>query len=475
MISIDPPFDFQFDQRSVKYLCRHQVWESSEITRKNCPFGLHSIFKEYAALPQDYPLRVTMEHGLKFDDNPSHIAKSTPFQAILTPSEIRTPVIEQVPGKRALPVGFAFLYAKALFAKFGLETIPEKARKGTLVFPFKSTSRTTIHFDHTSYATELKSLPQKFHPVFVCLYWADVKDGLAQIYQDAGLSVVTAGHRFDPLFFHRFYDLCRRFRYSASNDIGTNLFLAVESDCRFFYLEGPNLRREIIKRKIDDREGDVFDLNRTESLRLFSEPVEETTPEQLAFVNSFLGKEHFVSPKHLRRLLLREQRLFEKRPWWHSEKRLLAPPDATDFTWIKLAPCRGWQYPETNLAYRWMRQKNDAWVDLSFPRRLQNREAILSCQIHRMACEHLKISVNNQNISNLRFCEDENGSRFVGTVPPEILSKPLAKGIARISFHAEKPIPPSELYLHNLKKRHFGAAVSRISLRPKSEGIDSPV
>jgi len=470
MIPNDVLFDFHFEQQRVEYLCQNQEWTSSEIHKGNDTFGLANILKEYANLPQEYVLRLTLEHGLKFDDNQSTVANKTIFQTILTPSKIRTPVIEREAGKRALPIGFGFLYAKTLFQKFKLETIPEMDRKGTLVFPFKSTPNTRVHFDHAAYATTLKSLPEQFQPVYVCLYWADITKGLSKVYREANISIVTAGHRNDPLFFHRFYDLCRRFRYAASNDIGTNLFLSVNSGCRFFYLDGSELRREVLpNRKVDDRVGDVFENNRAESRRLFSTPVEEITPEQCAYVNMFLGVDYYISPRKMRRVLLREQRLFEKRPWWHGEKQLLAPPDASDFTWNKFAPCRGWYFLETegDTAFRWMGQTDDAWVDLSYPRRFQKCETNLSCQIHCMACDHLEISVNNIKVPDIKLTQEGNKFRVSGLLPPEILAKSHSKGVVRIGFHVKNAIRPNERDPENAETRRLGVAISHISLCPK--------
>lgn len=471
MIPNGSPFDFHFEQQRVEYLCRDQEWGSSEIHEGNDTFGLANIFKEYAGLPQEYPLHLTLEHGLKFDDNQSTIANKTIFKTILTPSRIRNPIIEREPGKRALPVGFGFLYAKALFQKFALKIIPENDRKGTIVFPFKSTPNTTVHFDHAAYATVLKFLPEKFQPVHVCLYWADIDKGLPLIYRDAKIPIVTAGHRYDPLFFHRFYDLCRRFRYAASNDIGTNLFLSVNSGCRFFYLDGPELRREVLpNRKVDDRVGNVFEQNRDESKRLFSSHVEEITPEQRNYVDTFLGVDCFLSPKHLRHLLLREQRLFENRPWWYNEKRLSAPPDAHNFTWNKFAPCQGWYFLESDAdtIFRWMGRTDDAWVDLSYPWRFRKRKAAFSCRVHCMACEHIEINVNDQKIANLKRFNDRNGFRLEGTVSPETLATPLAKGVTRIGFHVSNAIRPSEHNPNNPETRRLGVAVSQISLQPES-------
>lgn len=464
-----PPFDFQFDQDKVDELCRDQYWCGSELRSGNVAFGLADIFKEYANLPQQYSLRLSMETGLKFDDNQSAIANKTIFQTILTPSKIRTPIIEREAGKRALPVGIGFLYAKALFQKFDLKIISESDRKGTIVFPFKSTPKTTVHFDHAAYAVELKSLPEQFQPVYACLYWADVTKGLSKVYREADIPIVTAGHRNDPLFFHRFYDLCRRFRYSSSNDIGTNLFLSVHSGCRFFYLDGDGLRREVISdSKIDDRIGTTFDKNREISRKLFAEPVEKITPEQRAFVDSFLGLKHFVSPKKLRRILLREQRLFEKRPWWHGEKKLLAHPDASDFTWNKFAPSQGWYFLENegDISFRWMGQTDDAWVELSYPRRFQKREAYLNVQIHCIACDHLEISVNNVKIPDIKLIQDGNQFRVSGLLSPEILTKSPSKGVVRIGFHVKNAFPPNEPDANYAETRRLGVAVSHISLRP---------
>lgn len=463
------PFDFAFDQANIEELCQPRVVESPEYENHNDAFGMNALLKEYAGLPLEYPLRLTMEHGLKFDDNATMLGMDTQFETILTPSALRADIVNRTSDKRAIPIGFFALHAKALFPKFGLSEVAEHDRRGTLVFPFKSTPNTTVSFDHAAFARDLAALPEKFHPVYVCVYWSDVKKGVHRIYRDAGIPVVTAGHRYDPMFMFRILDLCRRFRYAASNELATNLFISFDAGCRFFYIPGPGYKREIgIHKKVDDRSGTTYEENRATFRALFSELRDAPTPEQSAFVKRYLGTDNFASPQELKRIILTAQRRYEGRPWWQTARRLLAPPDAGDFSWDQMAPNRGWYFPERHgdAHVRWMGQTDEASVDLSWKHR---GAAVLRCHIFGSTTSDVSISVNGVSMRKVKAIPEDVGFWLEGLVPEKAFADPPAKGTVKITIVVKGAHSPNEVDPENEETRRLGVAVSRLMLQQKND------
>ena len=458
-------FEFAFKQTDIDGLCQPRFIESPEFEHHNDAFGMNVLLKEYAGLPWEYPLRLTMEHGLKFDDNATMLGMDTRFETILTPSILRADIINKTSDKKAIPVGFFALHAKALFSKFQLPPVAESDRRGTLVFPFKSTPGTTVIFDHDAFAGEILALPEKFHPVHVCVYWSDVKNGVHEIYRNAGIPVVTAGHRYDPLFMFRILDLCRRFRYAASNELATNLFISFDSGCRFFFLPGPGYKREIGENKrVDDRTGSTYEENRATFRTLFADLRDEPPEEQRVFVKRYLGKDSFVSPRELRGIILKAQRRYEGRPWWHSSRRLLAPPKADDFSWGEMAPNRGWYFPEKHgdADVRWMGQTDEAWVDLTWKHR---SPALVRCHIYSAATSEVKVFVNGISIKKPKVCPDSVGYWLEGRAPAEAFENPPAKEIVRITVKVTGAFCPNEVDPENAEIRRLGVAISRFMLK----------
>lgn len=71
----------------------------------------------------------------------------------------------------------------------------------------------------------LRSLPAEYSPIDVCVYSTDIA-GIGARFAREGFGVISAGHRHDPLFLHRFYWMCRRRRFALSVDDGTHVLLA---------------------------------------------------------------------------------------------------------------------------------------------------------------------------------------------------------------------------------------------------------
>jgi hypothetical protein len=291
---------FLLDQNNLQLLCKDRDLKTAEIHSSNDYYGQASILKEYANISKNYSLKCVLEHGLFFNDWVWHADQNIELPIFLSVSSKRSHIQKLKTSKKSIPVGFGFLYAIKLFKERYGQNIETIKPHGTIVFPSHSTHHITAKFDFEHYSNKLSSLPDKYHPITVCIYWRDFLLGHHCSYQNKGFQIVTCGHMYDPLFWLRFYDLCRRFKYATSNDFGTHLFLSIKSGCSFFYTNSEKITH------VNPQEYELLDYSKTkeESVRYFSEPIDEISCDQMKFVNDIMGVNHFKSKEEIRTLLL---------------------------------------------------------------------------------------------------------------------------------------------------------------------------
>ncbi|WP_373531839.1 hypothetical protein [Vampirovibrio sp.] len=293
------------EDSGLAQLCQEPSLSNPEIFKPNHFYGNAQSLKRYAGFPDWYALKAVIQHGLYFygGDFTAGSELDTQLPLFLPTTPKRAEIYQRLShGRPAIPIGSAFLYAKQLID----QTHPVKATpKGTLAFPSHSTRYVKSRLNHEEFAERLINLPEKFHPITVSIYWRDYLDGEHLPYVKRGLSIITNGHMLDPDFSSRVYLNCRAHRYVCATDVGSHLFFAVESGCRFFLLplsQPVELQakeaRHLVTTHAKDRS--MYD----EAYRLFSGPVDEVTFEQSAFVDSHLGKDCFKTPQELRKLLL---------------------------------------------------------------------------------------------------------------------------------------------------------------------------
>lgn len=459
----NPELSLRYGQDNLAELCTPINLDYSAGYRNNSAFGITNILKRYADFPENYPVRFAVEHGLKFNEGGIHPDAVRHFNTILTPSTERAESLARILGKNTKAIGFGFLYAMHLYDEEFGNHLPNVERKGTLFMPLKSTRLTSIDVDHAAFAKTLLALPQRFQPVSVCIFWFDYQRGSHRAYEEAGLPLVTAGHRHHPDFFFRMYNIVRQFRYTTSNEIGTNLGVSIAAGCQFFYIKGPKYTRTVAVEKLpnDERSGDAYELNRIELQRLFSDPIDEHTPEQLAFVDRFMGTPNFKSPKELREIMLKAHRLQENLPFWHGFKKLTCPPNAKNYDFSIPAPGKGWYFIENDgeRHFRWMGMSKDAWIDLQWD---TNGPVALTCQIHSVVspaiATGLKISVNEQPLTTFSLTPNESGFVIEGKIGF------LTSGIVRIHFYVPEVLRPCDVYPGNPETRFLGMAVSDICI-----------
>jgi len=227
---------FHYDQANLSKVCSDRPLTRCEIAEGNDYYGNAKNLKQYLGLRASYQFKFVLEHSVYLGDDIWTQDAESKVPLFLSNSPSRAKLHRQKTKKRSIPIGYGFLYAIENFRnQHGGEV--SSGRRGTIVFPSHSTHHIMADFDIAGYADYLVDLPEKFQPVVVCIYWKDYLNGSADYYRQRGLSVVSAGHLFDSMFFLRLYDICRQFEYSTSNLIGGSLFMSVASGCKYFFAQ----------------------------------------------------------------------------------------------------------------------------------------------------------------------------------------------------------------------------------------------
>ncbi len=293
--------DLCFGQDQLEVICPDRALETDEFHTPNDYYGQASVLKRYAGLDQHYCLKAVLEHGVVLDDRMWPYDRDQQLPWILAASPRRAEQLAQLSGKRSVPIGFGFLYARALAEKLH-PTQTEGRRSGTIVFPCHSTHTVTADYDHQEYARRIEGLPEAAQPASVCLYWRNYEFGHHEIYQRRGIPVFSAGHMFDRDFMLRFYDLCRRFRYAASNVFGTHFFQSVASGCRFFHLPSEEIRWDVpdLQKEGAARGTPLGEYESEISASSCGDFESVDIEQQRAVVDRVLGADSMLTPSELR-------------------------------------------------------------------------------------------------------------------------------------------------------------------------------
>lgn len=303
--------DYLFDQVNLELICKDRLLDTCEIHEPNDFYGQASVVKEYLGLPRKYPLKAVFEHSFFLDDWMWDADKHQNLPVIFSSSRHRTEIHRKYTNKISIPIGYGYLYAIKNMAEKYPEPCSE--RKGTVAFPSHSTHHIEAVFDYSGYARHLASLPEKYQPVSVCIYWKDYLRGINKYYEDEGLEVLSAGHIFDNVFFYRFHDICRRFLYSTSNELGGAVFLSAASGCQYFFSEFGAVQR--INPNNYELKGDteLFNTTKAKFCELFADKYndENYRQDREDFIKKFLGSS-YVKKKYRLFCLVIVAELFDK-------------------------------------------------------------------------------------------------------------------------------------------------------------------
>lgn len=275
------------DRDSLQELCRDRSLDTKEVFQWNSFYGFDQVIKQYLGIPSWYSLKGIFPHGLVFDRRTVLRAeRKSSIETVFCYPPYRLDAYRSQTDKVVIPAAHPILYLLDMVSP------PAAERKGTLFFPQHSTHHVTAEMNYRALADKLGELDEEYRPITVCLYWKDVNMGRAQPFRENGLSVVSAGHMFDPEFLYRFYCLCAQHEYAAGNGIGSHIFYSVAAGCSYFHVDGVDYEldaeEEVLERDVAEPDPEIVD--RIEQSFGAFPPAAKAKQEKEA--EYFLGVEH---------------------------------------------------------------------------------------------------------------------------------------------------------------------------------------
>ena len=195
-------------------------------------YGLGYHLLDLCGLPHTFTLRFQMHHGPMIDVEAFRMYTESPLPILICHEDFAA-TLQGHQGRKIMVLGAPQVRYRRH------QAIGQNAdAQGTIAFPCHSTHHIDAEFDHKIYAEQLRTLPERFQPVSVCMYALDLLKGRHKPYLEAGLPVFTAGHIADPEFTRRLYGFLRRARFTTGNEIGTHTILSLEMGIPYFH-SGP--------------------------------------------------------------------------------------------------------------------------------------------------------------------------------------------------------------------------------------------
>lgn len=136
-------------------------------------------------------------------------------------------------------VGPYIHYANGIYNKKQIDIIKKQNGRTLLVYMPHSIENIDREFSKKKFVDNvLQHYRSEFSKIFLCMYWADVNDPICEYAMEKGMTVVSAGFRFDKKFNSRQKSLLELADAVAFGDIGTFISYAL-------YLKKPVGRIEI--------------------------------------------------------------------------------------------------------------------------------------------------------------------------------------------------------------------------------------
>lgn len=292
-------------------------------------YGMKRALYKSIGLPETQMATCHLQHGavmMFHSREPDKLTLNNPYPVIFLDNEEQ---VEFCKNYAPAPITKPMHVIGSIFPRYrrsqGIEQRPDA--KGSLVFISHSTPSVKVNSDWKKLIEAYRKLPEQYHPLTFSIYYRDYLLGAHLPFIEEGFDVVTAGHIGDPTFVDTFYETMSQFKYVIANDIGSNLYYAVEMGIPFF-LYGPRGRYEVVnfEHGLDRKEFESTDYDRLGELFVQFTPTPEEiaagvtiTPEQREFVLKMTGYHVALSDEEVRAII-------ERTKWGFYAKELLLSP-----------------------------------------------------------------------------------------------------------------------------------------------------
>lgn len=173
----------------------------------HCPndfYGNASMLKLYAGLPQNYPLKLVVEHGPMFPGCHWHVDLNSPLPVFLTSSEAARGMLQKsYPAKKFFALGPHIAYAPLSHSPDTVGKIKEKLGKNLLVALPHSSHHIAVNYSSDSVMHKVQQMGKEFDSITISIYWKDCSEQLISACEKYGFLYVTAGHIYDLRFLSR--------------------------------------------------------------------------------------------------------------------------------------------------------------------------------------------------------------------------------------------------------------------------------
>ncbi len=304
--------DFQIWERDLIQMAAERGMVTSERHHPNDFYGHARTFKKLVGQPDDYALKVSIPHGVRYDGKFWEHDFHKDFSIGFVSSPFRADLLRgRVPG-RIVSVGPLIHYAASALGPDAFAKASKILGRTLLVFPAHSTHLSEVNYSVQELISRIADLGRSFQSIVVCLYWKDILSGIAASYQSAGFKVVTAGHIYDPLFLPRLRSLIELSSMTVSNRQGTHVGYCL-------HLGKPHhIFTQSVKIVFDRPDATQIPHELGEGDRLarkFGDFQECITPEQSAAVDLYWGTSHVKSTDEINTLLCQAES-----DYWHRQR-----------------------------------------------------------------------------------------------------------------------------------------------------------
>jgi len=211
-------FEVSLSKEEIEKIC--QFPKKSE-TLANEPYSNKFLIDKMFFYPKFFNLYVSIQHGVFIRKINNEIFEGD-IMSNFDYALYDRPLKEQY-GIKVLSVEHPFLFYRK---KYNIKQ--KNSAKGTLIFPLHGSPGLDRKYSIKEYIKDLKSLPESFYPLMICLHFTDVLKGQHHIWYEEGFEVTSAGNGYREDFVKRFYDILTSVKYITSNESTSALFYAVD-------------------------------------------------------------------------------------------------------------------------------------------------------------------------------------------------------------------------------------------------------
>ena len=244
-----------------------------------------------------------LEHGLSFFEDINavpaigYIDRKT-IRTIYTYSDKRKETIEQYLKsrnfqKKVIAVGPYVLGADFFHSEKELKEIKDKHGKILLVIPVHSMEGASAQYSANDFIEKILEIRDKFNSIFICAYWKDLlsTDPFIELCKKNNFTIVSNGHRSDPMFLSRQKDLIFLSDMIMTNGIGSYIGYGISMNRPVYYYD------QEYQYQLEDNPFENLVKNNEEHLTqikhkfgvIFGQPTFEISEEQKQFIQEYWG------------------------------------------------------------------------------------------------------------------------------------------------------------------------------------------